>query len=397
MGWLKWIGIGLVALIALSVIGFGAGLVATATSPPPAGSVSAERIGDGPYSVGRVEMDWVDTSRATPANGDYAGSDERALPTLIWYPEGYEGSSPLVVYSHGFRSNREGGDYLAKHLASYGYVVASANFPLSNGAAPGGSTIEDVSNQPGDVSFIIDQVLALKGEEKPFSSEIDADRIGAMGLSLGGLTTTLVTFHPRWRDPRIKAAVSMAGPADVFGPGFFNHADAPYLVISGTEDAIVAHRTNAAPMPSRIRAGGLLEIEGGTHAGFVGLASGPMRLLGNPDAMACSVTDFSTGGHPFAEKFGDEGDGLLVPDEYVAACTREIGETIGAGRQQQMAKLAVRAFFETVFAENADVRRESWSYLTSALAGDFQELSYLPAERVQQLPEAPEPAAPGDL
>ena len=160
MGFLKWIGIGLVGVVALVAIGLGIGMVATATAPPPENSASAARLADGPYAVGRVEMDWVDTSRPTPANGDYAGSDARALPTLIWYPEGYDGSSPLVVYSHGFRSNREGGAYLAEHLASYGYVVASANFPLSNGMAPGGSTIEDTPNQPGDVSFIIDQVLA---------------------------------------------------------------------------------------------------------------------------------------------------------------------------------------------------------------------------------------------
>ncbi len=380
MGWLKWIGLGLLGLVLLGVAGVGIGLAATGTAAPE-GAVSAERIGDGPYSVGRVEMDWVDASRQTPANADYAGSDERALPTLVWFPEDFDGASPLVVYSHGFRSNREGGDYLAEHLASYGYVVASANFPLSNGAAPGGSTIEDVPSQPGDVSFIIDQVLALSEDDKPFASTIDRDRIGAMGLSLGGLTTTLATFHPRWRDPRIKAAVSMAGPADVFGPGFFDNSDAPYLAISGTEDAIVAHRTNAAPVPDRVRNGGLLEIAGGTHAGFVGLASGMMRLLGNPDAMACSVTDFSFDGHPFAGKYGGADEGVITPDEYVAACTREIGETISSGRQQMMAKLAVRAFFEAQFGESVAARQAAADFLTVGLPGEFSELSYLASRR----------------
>lgn len=375
MGFLKWVGLGLLALVALIAIAVGVGLVATATPPPPSGTQSAARIADGPYAVGRVEMDWVDASRATPANGDYAGSDVRSLPTLVWYPEGYDGSSPLVVYSHGFRSNREGGAYLAEHLASYGYVVASANFPLSNGTAPGGSTIDDVINQPGDVSFVIDQVLALDGDDKPFASEIDAERIGAMGLSLGGLTTTLVTFHPDWRDPRIKAAVSMAGPADVFAAGFFDNSDASYLAISGTEDAIVAHRTNAQPIPDRARNGGLLEIEGGTHAGFVGLASGMMRLLGNPDEMACSVTDFSFDGHPFAGRFGGADKGMLTPDEYVAACTREIGDTISSGRQQMIAKLAVRAFLAAQFENDAD----AMSFLTGTLPEEYPEVSWNPS------------------
>lgn len=381
MGWLKWIGMGAAALVVLVVTGVSAALALTGTAAPPSGSLSAERIADGPYSVGRVEMDWVDASRPTPANGDYPGSEERALPTLVWFPKGFEGASPLVVYSHGFRSNREGGDYLAEHLASFGYIVASANFPLSNGAAPGGSTIEDVPSQPGDVSFIIDSVLALSGADKPFASTIDPDRIGVMGLSLGGLTTTLATFHPQWRDPRIKAAVSMAGPADVFGPGFFDTSDAPYLAISGTEDAIVAHRTNAGPIPDRVRHGGLLEIAGGTHAGFVGLASGPMRLLGNPDAMACSVTDFSFDGHPFAGRYGNAAQGLVEPDEYVAACTREIGETISSGRQQQMTKLAVRAFFEAVFGEDPGAREAAAGFVMSGLPDEYPELRYLGSRR----------------
>ncbi len=381
MGWLKWVGIGVLGLVLLGALGVGVGLATTGTAPPPEGTISAERIGDGPYSVGQVEMDWVDASRPTAANGDYAGSDERALPTLVWYPEGADGGLPLVVYSHGFRSNRTGGDYLAEHLASHGYVVASANFPLSNGQAPGGSTVADTANQPGDVAFIIDQMLALSGDEKPFAGEIDAERIGAMGLSLGGLTTTLATFHPRLRDPRIKAAVSMAGPADVFGPSFFEQSDAAYLAISGTEDAIVAHRTNAQPIPERVRHGGLLEIDGGTHAGFVGLASGPMRLLGNPDAMACSVTDFSTDGHPFDGMFGGPEDGLVSPDEYVAACTREIGDTVASGRQQMFAKLAVRAFFDAQFNADAGARDGSQTFLTETLADEFPELTYIASRR----------------
>lgn len=394
MQWLKWVGFGLAGLVVLGLVSFAAALALTGTAPPPSGSLSAERIADGPYEVGRIDVPMADDERETPANGDYAGDVGRALPTLIWYPKAFEGPAPLIVYSHGFRSNREGGDYLAEHLASHGYVVAAPNFPLSNGAAPGGSTIDDVPSQPGDVSFVIDQMLGSSDALESLAVALDEDRIGLMGLSLGGLTTTLTTFHPSWRDERVKAAVSMAGPADVFGPAFFDTSDAPYLVISGTEDAIVPHATNAAPIPSRIRSGGLLEIEGGTHAGFVGLASGPMRLLGNPDAMACSVTDFSTDGHPFAGKYGDAEQGLIVPGAFVPACTRELGATIGSGRQQMMAKLAVRAFFDAQFAENDEAREQSRDFLTGTLVDEFTELTYRPAEREIGLTEtrAEEPA-----
>ena len=43
-----------------------------------------------------------------------------------------------------------------------------------------------------------------------------------MGLSLGGLTSTLLGFHPKWRDNRIGAVVSIAGPTAMLGEDFFS-------------------------------------------------------------------------------------------------------------------------------------------------------------------------------
>jgi predicted dienelactone hydrolase len=117
---------------------------------------------------------------------------------------------------------------LAALLASHGYVVVAVDYPLTNLRAPGGPTVRDAVNQPDDVRFVIDRVLAWKPGERPFDGEIDRERIGAVGLSLGGLTTTLATFHPRLRDPRIAAAVSIAGPAAMFSPAFFATADVPF-------------------------------------------------------------------------------------------------------------------------------------------------------------------------
>lgn len=378
---LKWLGIGLLAILAMAVIAIAIALFVTKPAPPSKDSVSETRLSDGPFKIGEAEFDWVDETRSTPANGDFQGAPNRSLPTRIWYPLGFQGQSPLIIYSHGFRSDREGGAYIAKHLASHGYVVASARFPLSNGAAPGGSTIEDTRNQPGDVSFIIDQMLALSGDTKPFAASLTPNEIGAIGLSLGGLTTTLTTFHPELRDPRIKAAVSMAGPADVFGPDFFTYSDAAYLVISGTEDAIVPHKTNAAPMPNKLSSGGLLEIQGGTHAGFVDLMSGPVRLLGNPDALACSMTDFSSDGHPFDGMFGGPEQGLVSPDTYIPACSFELGDVIDAGRQHMIAKLAIRALLDSEFADTESAKQESQTYLIRTLPNEFPELTYLPAQK----------------
>ena len=109
-------------------------------------------------------------------------------------------------------SNRSGGVYLTQHLASYGYVVAAPDFPLSNGNAPGLPTFFDLANQPGDVRFVIDQLLTLSAEtQSAFAAGIDRTRIGLTGFSMGGSTTILAALHPTLRDPRVQAAAALAG------------------------------------------------------------------------------------------------------------------------------------------------------------------------------------------
>ena len=163
---------------------------------PPPDTPSARRLARGVHDVGSRDFSLVDRTRATAPNGEYPGTPSRTLETTLWYPKQATGALPLLIYSHGFMSYRRETEYLAKHLASHGFLVAAADHPLTNRRAPGGPEVQDVLQQPADVSFLIDSVLALEGEERPFSGRVDRERIGAMGLSLGGLTMTLAAFHP---------------------------------------------------------------------------------------------------------------------------------------------------------------------------------------------------------
>jgi len=287
-------------------------------------------------------------------------------------------------------SSRHGGTYLAEHLASHGFVVVSADFPLTNSRAPGGPDFHDVVHQPADVSFLIDQVMALDEAARPFEGEVDAERIGVFGLSLGGITSTLVAFHPEWRDPRVAAAISIAGAADVFGPRFFDHAAVPFLMIAGTADAIVDYERNALPVPDRIHDGGLLSIVGGTHVGFAHVAAGPMRLLGNPDVVGCRAGGAELGradaeplqvDHPFAGLFGTPEQGLLDVTEHMPGCARAFERAMRAGQQQMLTTLAVRAFFEGVFASEADARADHREFLTQVLPGELPEVTFVPSRR----------------
>jgi dienelactone hydrolase len=369
-----------VLVLGLAVLLAGA-FVARAPEPPAAGSESARRLAGGPLPVGTADRTFVDRSRPTDANGDFPGAPERTLQATLWYPAGKPGAHPLLVYSHGFMSMRGENVPLAELFASHGYVVVSVDYPLTNGRAPGGPFVGDVVNQPGDVRFVIDQLLAMPEGERPFAGSIDAERIGAAGLSLGGLTTTLASFHPRLRDPRIRAAVSIAGPASMFDRRFFASAALPFLMIAGTADAIVAYDSNAAPIPAKVAQGGLLTIERASHAGFAAFADGfPLRLVGNPDAIGCYalVGNLEARGreNPF-EKLGGPEDGVLFDTEAPLPCANGApDDAVAAGRQLMITRLGALAFFESRFAEDPAERASQQSFLDETLPRDFPEARY---------------------
>ena len=171
----------LAGLAAAVVIVLAVVYVATNPQQPPADSSSARWLEPGPYPVAQAEFIFVDTSRGTAANGGFPAKADRTFATTIWYPAASDAAHPLIVHSHGILSNRAEMPYLAEALASRGYVFAAADYPLSSGSTEGGATADDVGNQATDVSFLIDSVLALSDEEKPFEGSIDQARIGLSG------------------------------------------------------------------------------------------------------------------------------------------------------------------------------------------------------------------------
>ena len=360
-----------------------AALVATAARPLPADTESGRRLAPGPFAVERIELEWVDSSRPTAQNGDFAGAPERRLPVALWYPIAAPGRHPLLVYSHGFMSSRYGGRYLAEHMASYGYVVVAADYPLSHFGAPGGPYAGDVVNQPGDVSFLIDRVLALAGDERPFEGEIDAERIGTFGLSLGGLTTSLVAFHPQLRDARLHAALSIAGPGVMFTERFYATADLPFLMIGGTADAMIDYDLNAATLPARIRNGGLVTIAHANHAGFDDMAASALRLLGNMDGLGCrslmANLDLDRVDNLFAG-LGTPEIGVVIPDETdFSPCQKQFDDVMSAGLQHQLTTLVVRAFFDSQLAEDSAQRAIAAEFFTRVLPGERPEVDYVAA------------------
>jgi dienelactone hydrolase len=371
----------LLLLLVLPVIAGAALLGLNGVEPPPAGSESARWLADGPLPVARIPLELADRSRPLDANGDFSGAPARPLEGKLWYPtEG--GSYPLLIYSHGFTSSYINGAYLAGYLASHGFVVAAVNHPLTHWGAPGGPRVADVVNQPGDISFLIDRLLARSGDAGDvLAATIDGERIGALGVSLGGLTATLAGFHPTLQDPRVDAVLSIAGPSSFFTPAFFAGDSTDFLMLAGEADVIVPWAANAQPIPAKVPGGELVTLDRGSHTGFAG-GTAWLRWMKNPDALGCwavqrNIDDGEESG--WSQLLGTAEQGV-DPSPRVELCTVDpLPPALNVLRQQALAKLVARAFFERSLALLPATRDAADRFLRETLPAEAPELSYAAA------------------
>ena len=155
---------------------------------------------------------FVDTSRGDP----------RILETAVYTPRGEVAGRPLVVFAHGSGGNPDFYRVLLEAWAGAGYVVAAPRFP------------PDRLHQPGDVSFVISELLRLH------AGLVDAGRIGVAGHSAGGVTALGVGLNTCCADRRVRAAAVLAADAPPFPGGtYFTGRPTPLLVVHGLADPTV--------------------------------------------------------------------------------------------------------------------------------------------------------------
>ena len=349
--------------------------------PLPPESVSAALLQTGEYDVRYFDVSFVDATRPTQANGDFSGSPQRELKTRVWMAAASDESvspKPLLIYSHGFMSTRMGGDYLATFFASHGYTVVAADFPLTNFSAPGEPLVTDVVNQPADLSFLIDKILELNADiSSDLYGRIDATRIGVMGLSLGGLTSTLVAFHPEMSDPRVRLAVSIAGPAAMFSERFFDHRQLPFLMIAGDIDALVPPELHAYPLRQKMPSAALAVIEGASHTGFSGPARW-LRWMDNPDQLGCDRVMEQlekSDEHSWDELLGTPEQGVVSYDNGAMCAQQPLPDSINVLHQHRLTTLLVSNFVFSQFAEKPAARVQYADMLYSAVPAEHSELS----------------------
>ncbi|TMK23874.1 MAG: hypothetical protein E6G62_10135 [Actinobacteria bacterium] len=158
------------------------------------------------------------------------------------------GPFPLVVFGHGFNVTPSLYARLLHRWAQAGYVVAAPVFPLESPSAPGGPNESDLTNQPADMRLVISRMLASSRlDSGPLSGLIDPGAIAVSGQSDGGDTALAVAYDPRYRDPRVDAAVILSGAEiPAAGPFTFPPAGPPLLATQGTADTVNPPNLTAA-------------------------------------------------------------------------------------------------------------------------------------------------------
>jgi predicted dienelactone hydrolase len=214
------------------------------------------------------------------------------------------GKKPLVVISHGQGGSSLGHHDLATFLAAHGFVVATLNHPRDTVRDPGGvGTPAVMDGRPVQVSALITSLLA----DPEWKMQVDADRIGVAGFSMGGYTSLLLVGavpefdrifaycerHPedkptcrfaakgaadpevaarmadlkagltRWgptADPRIKSAFAMAPLSLFFGEPGIAPIARPVFLYYGEHDEVLLPAENALQIKPWIKSLSGIEV-----------------------------------------------------------------------------------------------------------------------------------------
>jgi predicted dienelactone hydrolase len=122
----------------------------------------------------------------------------RTIPVDIYSSTGAT-QKPLVVISHGFGANRRHLQYLAQHLASYGFTVAALEHPGSNAQSVNRVTssssdltriisAREFIDRPQDVTFLLDELAKLNLQPGQLQNKLNTAQVTVIGHSLGGYT-----------------------------------------------------------------------------------------------------------------------------------------------------------------------------------------------------------------
>ena len=252
------------------------------------------------------QFDWQMTTIQLRDN-----SRNREFPVDLYLPEQHQTpvlAAPIVVISHGLGSDRSTYAYLARQLASYGFVVAVPEHPGSNAQqlqALINGTVSEVTapsefvDRPLDIKYLLDELSRLN-QSLALRGRFDLNHVGVVGHSFGGYTALAlagaqINFQqlaadcnrrsynlslllqcraqdlppplPDLHDPRVKAiiAINPIG-SSLLGSSDFAAIQVPVMLISSSADTITpALIEQIRPFTWLNTDRSLVLLQGGTH------------------------------------------------------------------------------------------------------------------------------------
>jgi Cutinase len=225
--------------------GSGPGTAVTASGSPAAPAARARARPAvpgalGTFRVGRRQLTFTEPAHAGPS-GQPLGP--RTLLTQLWYPAGppaARGPFPLLLFAPGFQQCADSYGGLLAAWASAGYIVAAVNFPHSDCRAGAAATEADMINQPGDVSYVLTQLLALSGRPgDAMSGLVNRRELAVAGHSDGGDTVAALAANTCCADHRLAAVAMLSGAEWPPMPGRYFAAGAPPMLFAqGSADTV---------------------------------------------------------------------------------------------------------------------------------------------------------------
>lgn len=141
-----------------------------------------------------------------------------------------------MVFAHGFDARPEMYSRLLRKVAAAGYVVAAPLFPISASGLAGSPREDDMANQAMDLRAVITGLTAAARPGQWLSAILDARSIAVAGHSDGAETAAASVLVAADEDPRISAAVLLAGQLPTWGT--IRPSSVPTLVVQGSADPI---------------------------------------------------------------------------------------------------------------------------------------------------------------
>lgn len=223
--------------------------------------------------VSRVQVTLADRNRAS------VDQDCRVLRTQVRFPTSRTHALPLIVVAHGRDGDPSALAPLLDAWARAGYVVAAPKLPTTPKDERGNSVREESAEQARDLSFVVTELLHrdASSASSAIHGLINPTKIGAAGMSLGGLAIYGLISNTCCRDRRIDAAILMAAVRRQFPGEQYEPNHAPVFLVQG--DADPGYHNSVEGYPELTPPKWFLTLHGSGHAPPFEVPPGPNAPL----------------------------------------------------------------------------------------------------------------------